>query len=186
MHDFGRDPIHGAIYGKHGLKRAIELEFEHECLGAGLILIFSLVDAMANLARPPGQDENTPQDFRDWVGRYIDLSGQTTLTPDDWWAARNAIVHTYGHYSRGVRQGKAKLIMWMTHSIPHIRYSPKVNPDAVLVDIFALKEAVFTGVDKFLADSFSKPENVPLLEDRLQHLIVVIPLSGASAAELSL
>jgi hypothetical protein len=173
--DFSRDPINNAIYGKQGIKRAIDIVFEGGCLGAGLILIFAAIDAMGNLARPDGKDQNDGDDFKQWVSRYLRLSGDIDVTPDDLWGARNAVLHTYGAYSRDVLSGKAKVIGWVDRCRPPVRYAPGVDPDMLMVSVSAFKDAFSAGVDKFLTDVFSDPDLKCRVEPRLPELLMALP-----------
>lgn len=175
MHDYSRDPLVGALFGKHGIKQAIQLLFDNECYGSGLTLIFTGMDIMANLARPEHHEENRPDDFKAWVDRYINLEGETTVTPDEWWSARNATVHTYGAYSKAVRSGKARIICWVMGGRPDVRYDRSIHADLVTVNVLALKEQFFGGMNDFIVGMFADPQQRPLMEQRMKELLILIP-----------
>jgi hypothetical protein len=61
MTDITRDPIHNAI--QNGIKEDIRVTFEHDRIRAGLILIYSGMDAMATLEMPDGQTDVRAGDF---------------------------------------------------------------------------------------------------------------------------
>lgn len=169
-----RDPIINAI--NNGIKRDIDITVENDCGRAAIILIYSAIDAMANINRPEAQKYNTSTDFKDWVSRYFCIEGETKITPEEWWAARNATVHTYGIFARDNIEKNTRCIGYIFKSPHAIRYNEAANKNFVLVDVIAMKEALFGGIDKFLIDSFSiydeKKKN--LTEKRLKDLIIVI------------
>lgn len=183
MHSLVRDPLQNAIYGEHGIKRGIEACFDNGCYGSGLILIFAGIDALSNLTRPESATENTSLDFKNWVRRYIKLSGDIEVTPDDLWGARCAIVHTYGQSSRDTKSKKARVIAWIVEGRPCVRYNPSLDPDFAAVDTIALKDSFFEGIDKFLIDVFSIAELKSLVEPRLPHILTAYPWPKMSTEE---
>jgi len=70
----------------------------------------------------------------------------------------------------------------MVHGYPPIKYNPDVNKDLVIVDIPALSEAFFNGINQFLIDLFAgkvdKPEKRKIVEDRLNKLLVTFQING--------
>ncbi|MHB1001290.1 MAG: hypothetical protein ACYC27_18760 [Armatimonadota bacterium] len=171
-----RDPIHNVIYGKHGIKAGIRLMYENQFIGQALILIFAGIDAMANIARPEGEDENKPSDFKAWTAKYIHIKeGNIEVTSDDLWSARNAIMHTYGVYSRDTRSNKAKIIGWIDRHPSSVSYNPDIHPDFMVVSIDALIKEFFKGVDQFLIDIMKDEKTRKLSEERLNELIQHIP-----------
>src|SRR5579862_4676042 len=85
---------------QNGMKRDIDIAIENDCLRAAIILIFAAMDAMGHIGRPAGKVYNEPSDFYAWVDKYFDLGTTTKITPQEWYAARTAIIHTYGTYAR--------------------------------------------------------------------------------------
>jgi hypothetical protein len=173
MNSISRDPIVNAI--NNGIRRDIDIAVENECFRSALILIYSGIDAMAHLSRPKSREYNTPQDFKDWVKRYFHIEGTTSITPDEWWAARNGIVHTYTPFSKKHKQNGVRVLGYMVGAHPHIAYNARIDPNLVLVDILGMRDAFFAGIDKFLIDSFADPNKQQLMEKRINELILVIP-----------
>jgi hypothetical protein len=172
--NLSRDPLINAV--NNGIRRAIDVAIDNRCFGAGVILIFAGVDAMSNLNRPESEDFSRPQDFRDWVMRYFRLNGETQVTPEEWWAARNAIVHTFGAYSRGHQTPVVRVLGWMVGSRPHVRYNPRAATDVVLVDILGMREAFFAGMERFLIDAFADAQRRPTMERRIGELVMEFPV----------
>ena len=177
MSEFSADPIQKAIYGKHGIMPAIDVLFDSECFGPGIMMILCGIDIMSNLDRPEDADENTAEDFKSWVRRYIRIPGDRDLTPNDLWSARNAIVHTYGVYSKSSRRGDARVITWVPNEWFPVRHNPQADPNLVMVDPFAFKRAFSAGVESFLCSTLSDKEKKPILEQRLSELITYLPFT---------
>jgi len=173
MKTLSRDPINNAI--NDGIRRSINVAIENECWGAAVILIFSGIDAMSHIGRPAGDKYNDSIDFKDWVTKYFHVYGETKVSPDEWWAARNAIVHTYGAYSKLHEQPDVRVIGWMVNSEPQVRYEPKLAPQLVLVDILAIREAFLKGMENFLIEGFADPVRKQLMEERINKLTMVFP-----------
>ena len=112
-----KDPIYNAIY--NGIRCEIDITIEKDCGRSALILIYSGIDAMAYLARPISQDYNEPQDFKDWVTSYLHIKGSVKITPDEWWAARCGIVHTYTPFSRKHKDGNVRILIYMAGGPSH-------------------------------------------------------------------
>jgi hypothetical protein len=177
MQSFSADPIQKAVHGKHGVMNAIDLLFKNEAFGPGILMIMCGIDIMSNLDRARESVENTPEDFKNWVRRYVCIPGDNILTPDDLWGARNAILHTYGVYSRDVRSGKAKIITWVPNPRWPVRHDPEADANLVMVDPCAFKDAFSSGVQRFLCSALSSESKKPLLCQRLNELITYLPFT---------
>ncbi|KQC08570.1 MAG: hypothetical protein APR62_04460, partial [Smithella sp. SDB] len=128
-----RDPISKAIYG--GIKRGIQVAVENNCYGSAVILILSGIDSMAFLNMPESQTDVTRTDFIDWVNRYMKFPCKEKLTGADLYGARCAMLHTYGVVSKMSREGKCRMVGYMSEAVPEIRFNPKVNNNFVLVSV---------------------------------------------------
>ena len=87
-----------------------------------------------------------------------------------------AVLHRYGVQSRLSRQGKARMIGYMDHARPPVRYAPHISTELVVVSIKDLAEAFFRGIDNCLMDLFSDTARREVAEQRLQQLLVASPL----------
>jgi hypothetical protein len=179
MDSLSRDPIINAI--NNGIRRAIDVVIANECFAAAVVLIFAGIDAMANLNRPDASDFSAPEDFRRWVATYFCLEGETQVTPEEWWAARNAVVHTFGAYSKAHRTPGVRVLGWMVGSRPYVRHNPRVEPDLVLVDILGMREAFFAGINRFLIEAFAA--RPAIMEQRIGDLFVQLNVDESGSAE---
>lgn len=163
------------------IRRVIDAALANECFGATVILIFAGIDAMGNVDRPDSPDFGTAEDFKEWVRRYFHLSGETTVTADEWWAARNAIVHTFGVYARAHKTPGERVLGSLADASPRVMYNPRVDKDLVLVDVLAMREAFLAGMESFLTAARSDRERWPTIERRIGELVVTkrVDLSGA-------
>jgi len=162
------DPV---INGINEIRKSIEVVIDNECYGAAIILIFAGIDAMSHISRPDTEDYNDSKDFKNWVEKYFHIHGETHITSEEWWAARNAIVHTYGAYSKLHTKKDVRVLLWMVDGKPHIMYKPKVSEKYVSVDIPEMKRAFFKGMQNFLVEGFKDPTRKELMESRLREII---------------
>lgn len=133
---------------------------------------------MANIDRPAAEAFSSSKDFARWVDRYFDVDGETRITADEWWAARNAIVHTWGVYSKNHQKPGVRALLWMADATPHVQYSPQAQPDFVLVDVLAMRDALFAGMDRFLIDAFADASRKDIVEQRVQESHHANPLQA--------
>jgi hypothetical protein len=170
-----KDPIRKAIYG--GIKKGIQVTVENNCYGSAVILIFSGIDSMAFLNMPESQTDVKRTDFIDWVDRYMKFPCKEKLTGADLYGARCAMLHTYGVVSKMSRDGKCRMVGYMSESVPEIRFNPGVNKNFVLVSVPALAESFYKGIDEFLVNLFTNKEKVRVAEDRLKWFVQELPVT---------
>jgi hypothetical protein len=151
----------------------IDLLIQHRHFGAAVMLILAGIDTMANISRPIDQPESDPMDFKTWVATHFRLSGETNITPDEWWEARNAILHTFGVYSRAHRTGRVERVLgWMCcGAVPAVRYNAAIDSTLVLVDVLAMRNAYVEGIERFLTDTLSNDTGREPTESRLNELL---------------
>ena len=165
-----QDPVYNAIY--QGICRDIDITIENKCWRAAVILIFAGIDAMAHLGRPTVSKFNEADNFKNWVERYFHLNGHTTVSSEEWWAARNAIVHTYGAYARAhSKRSDLRVLSWMVGANPSVLYNPKSSTNLVLIDIPAMKDAFKNGVNRFVVDVFNDNSLKGVIDARLAQLL---------------
>lgn len=173
MTDLSRDPIINAVH--NGIKRGIRVALENDCLGSAVILILSGIDAMAYIAMPASQEDVTRTDFARWTEQYIKFPCSEQLTGLDLYGARCAMLHNYGTASDLSRKGKCRQVGYMDKSVPEVRFNSAVSKDLVLVSVPALADAFFSGLDKFLVDSFADKMKASVTEQRLKNLVQAMP-----------
>lgn len=86
--------------------------YKSEMYRGSVILLYSAIDSMAFLNMPVGQTDVTRQDFINWVDSYLQTNNGTKYPALDLYAARCAMLHTYGTQSAISRQGHAKQIFY--------------------------------------------------------------------------
>lgn len=136
-----QDPIINAIYGQ--IKRGIEVCLKNGCYGSALVLIYSRINAMANLSRPANQKNVTPKDFIDWVNSYIRFDSDVRIMGEELYAARCAIIHKYGVESEKARLGRVRTVLYMVGGKNPIKYKASFNKDYIMVEINALASTFF-------------------------------------------
>lgn len=69
---------------------------------AALAMVYIGIDSMALLACPVGQAEQSKRDFISWVDTYLraDPASDYQYAGDDVYAARCAVLHSYGSIAR--------------------------------------------------------------------------------------
>ncbi len=171
-----RDPITNAIYG--GIKEGIKVAVANNCYGSAVILILSGIDSMAFLNMPASQKDVTKTDFIDWVDRYIKFPCTEQITGSDLYGARCAMLHTYGVVSKMSRDGRCRMVGYMSEAVPEIRFNPAVNDKLVMVSIPALAESFYKGIDQFLVNLFTNKEKAKVAEERLKWFIQELPFKS--------
>ena len=171
-----RDPITKAIYG--GIKRGIEVSIKNNCYGSAVTLILSGIDSMAFLNMPASQTDVIRTDFIEWVNRYIKFPCSEKLTGADLYGARCSMLHSYGVVSKMSRDGKCRMVGYLTDTVPEIRYNPDIDKNLVLVSVPALAESFYKGIDQFLIDLFSNKDKIKIAENRLKSFIQEIPVDN--------
>jgi hypothetical protein len=179
MTDLTRDPVVNGI--NNGIRRGIEVAVANECYGSAVVLIYSGIDSMAYLAMPVNQTDIGRKDYIEWVDRYIRFPCKEQLTGADLYGARCAMLHSYSVYSKMSREGRCRLVGYMDRAVPEVMYNPAVDKELVLVSIPALADAFSHGVDEFLIDAFSDRFRAPIVEARVNKLVLSLPVSEGVA-----
>jgi hypothetical protein len=175
MTDLARDPVVNGIY--NGIRRGIEVAVANECYGSAVVLIYSGIESMAYLAMPVNQTDVGRKDFIDWADRYIRFPCKEQLTGADLYGARCAMLHTYSVYSKMSREGKCRIVGYMSRAIPEVRCNPVADKELVLVSVPALADAFSRGIDTFLIHAFSDKTRAPIVEGRVNNLVLRLPVT---------
>jgi hypothetical protein len=80
---------------------------------SALILLYALLDILGSLTRPENQQSSTPDDFRNFVDKYVLPRSPLGCTANDLWAARCGILHDLSPESDHSRSGRARRIIHM-------------------------------------------------------------------------
>jgi hypothetical protein len=171
------DPVGRAIYG--GMCDDIRFLLENKRQLPAVLLIFAALDAMAHLGRPANKAEADSSDFKDWAARYFRVDGTTTVTPQEWWAARCAIVHTYGAYSRTHKQPGVRVMVWIVGTTPGAAEKVVDGKPMLFVNVAAMHAALVKGIEQFLIDICKDPARKAMVEPRLKELLQPVHLAGS-------
>jgi hypothetical protein len=170
---YSSDPLINAIH--QGIKRGIDVTVDNECWGSAVILIYSAMDTMAFLGMPADQNDVTRDDFVTWADRYIHFPCKEQISGLEFYGARCATLHTYGSESRISREGRVRQIGYFDHGLPEVRADASISTELVLVSVTALRQSVFTGIDRYLVDLFSDATRRDVAERRLQKIMNAVP-----------
>lgn len=158
------------------IKQSVDLCLTNNLEAATLILIYSGIDCMANLARPENREEVTSADFIAWASKYIGLVSREEIYGEELYAARCGLLHTHGAETKKTKSGKLRTIGYVVGGHPHIRYNPRVSENLVLLDILYFKNDFFDALDKFCADLLKACQTSKMIKDRTQKLLQSFPL----------
>jgi hypothetical protein len=137
------------------LVRAIDLCLRSELLLPGVALLYSLIDLMAWLSRPGGQDDVHRADFVRWVDKYLLPIPDSSYGAIDLYAARCSIIHSYTAESKLSREGDASRVCYtMGDRDPKRLQSDldSVGYAAIVVHVDSLFKAVLKSIDIFKDD----------------------------------
>jgi hypothetical protein len=172
------DPLHNVI--QDGIKEDINAAMAANRFRAAITLIYAGMDAMAALSRPEGQDDVKGDDFVAWADRYVRFPCREQVTGLDFYGARCAVLHTYGLDSRLSRQGRCRQIGHVDQAVPEVRFAPSISRDLVIVSLVALRDAFFSGIDRFLIESLSGDRKA-LVVARMEKMLHHLPFSISDA-----
>ena len=130
-----------------GICADIQFVLKHGRNRAGLVLIYSGIDAIASLEKPeaPGKVQ---EQFVDWVETYMEFKNGR-VTGVELFAARCGMLHAYSPISDLSKKGKARLIGYTVDGGPDVLESPDVK-DLVLLSVEGLAFAFFRGIVNYL------------------------------------
>jgi hypothetical protein len=163
-----------------GMLKDIHEAWKRKSYRATLILIYSAIDAMAHLTMPGGKDKVSRSDFVDWADKRLlfrDATGARTLQLPglELYAARCALVHTYGSESDLHKDGKVKRqIGYGDEFIPEVAADPNIE-NLVLVSIRGLVDALSEGVAATLQELAHDEPRRKLFAVRLEKMVQELP-----------
>jgi len=142
--------------------KASQLCFDKEYWEAGVILLYSLIDAMAWLWRDPSHHDVTGADFIEWVNRYMLPAPGIHVSADDIFGARCGLLHSLTGESRRHRNLQARKVSYR-RTVPggerwivQIHMAETLEPFSVNIDV--LGEAILKAIEKFCDEMNNNPE----------------------------
>jgi hypothetical protein len=172
MASFGLDddPFINAVH--RGIKRDIDIAMDNRCFRAVVILTYAGIDAMGYTTLPPGEEEVTRDHFIAWSKRYIRFIGSEQITSEELYAARCAVLHTYGVESKLSRRGACRKVGYYEGiNVPPIMSGGASAPDCVWVTVTALRDAFFRGIDDYADEASRNPDRWAQIEVRLHNFL---------------
>ena len=164
------DPFINAMH--RGIKRDIDVALANDCFRAAIVLIYAGIDAMGYTTLPPGKEDVTRADFIAWAEKYIHFPGAEQLTGLKLFAARCAVLHTYGVESKLSRSGACRQIGYFEgRNVPPIMLDRALQPDLVFVTVTALRDAFFQGIDDYANEASADPARWAQIETRLHNFL---------------
>ena len=148
-----------------------------------LILIYSGIDILANLSRPKGKEKGTHKDYCKWCEKYILPNTQDIYCDSiDLYAARCAVVHSYGYKTELTNLGKARIMAyaWGDKTAKGMKVITDLTQfkDSVShLHINKLAEGFALGIDKFFEDIKNDPEMDKLVKKRAKDFFGYINFS---------
>ena len=164
------DPFITAV--PRGITRDLDVAMANKCFRAAILLIYAGIDAMGYTTLPPGREEVTRADFIDWAEKYIHFPGPEQLSGLELFAARCAVLHTYGVESKLSRSGVCRKIGYFDgQNVPPIMLDRALEPDWVFVTFTALRDAFFQGIDDYANEASADPARWAQIEARLHNFL---------------
>lgn len=167
----------------NGIIRDVNDAWDRKQTRATLILVYSGIDAMANLTMPAGKDKATRADFVAWAEKYLrfrDAGKNATLTLPgiEIWAARCAIVHTYSTEADLHKKGEVKRqIGYGDEFLPEVATKADVE-HLVMLSIRGLVDAFSRGIVATLQDLKGDEARRQLFAERLGKMMHELPYKG--------
>lgn len=120
---------------------------------ASIAMAYICIDALANLARPIGNEKVTRTDFKKWVEKYLNAHSDQPYQyrGKDIYAARCAFLHAYGAEAE-LHEKDPDTIKFGYHDGGRHEYNPEVEPRLVLIGARSFVSDVVYAVEAFLQE----------------------------------
>lgn len=133
--------------GRDVLLKGIDLCSKEKLLGPALKLVYSTIDAMANLysAGRLSTNEGSGRSFRKWVRDFLLAEMyRKDVNDNDFWGARCGLLHSYEPVSSESQKGTAKEIFYFLRSPGTLAFARK------LAQVEKGKGCIVLFMDRFL------------------------------------
>ena len=138
------------IIGARGMFAGIDACVRAECLMSAVSLTYSSIDALAALTRAIDKLDATRAEFISWVESYMLPRSRLGCSAVDVYAARCAVLHSYGGGSALRRSQKARYLVYYWRNGPHpAKGALDLPSDTVHIVVEDLVEAFKTGATIF-------------------------------------
>ena len=160
------------------LLTSISLCLENKLQLPALILIYSTIDMLAHLNRPKNNQDGARKNYCIWCDKYI-LPNTEDIHCDsiDLYAARCALLHTYGYKAALTESGQARIVAyaWGDKSAKKMKLVTELTSfkdTASHVHINKLAHGLSVGIDIFMEDILKDPAKHELVKERSKEFFV--------------
>jgi hypothetical protein len=164
--------------GWNQMALGVELLMEKNLVVPALTLIYSMIDSMAWVARPPDHPDVTGADFIAWVEQYMLPSPGIKCTAGELYAARCAVLHSLSTESSHVRSGKARAILYTWGTADRTKLERGITltrKNAVALHMGDLVFALSEGSRRFWKAADSNPKLDAIIRPRFKQWIASYP-----------
>lgn len=153
----------------------------------GLILVYSAMDILASLDRPPHKREAGRQGFIDWVNTYLLPGSKLACSAEDLYGARCGLLHTYSAESQHTHEGKARQVFygWGTAKVEELKAATEITSfkdRAVTVHVDDLLVALKSGFQKLMHEVVSDPVRGERVKQRAAKIFGPVPVDLVAEA----
>ncbi len=138
------------VNGKRGMLEGIQTCMVSECLVSAVTLMFSTIDALAALTRPPDNRSTDRTVFKAWATEYLEPQSNLKCSSDDLWGARCGVLHLYSPESSSSFNGTAKPIYYQWAAGPTTGTARSIPQGSIVIEVETLHKAVKTGIKEFM------------------------------------
>jgi hypothetical protein len=155
------------VNGPRGMLKGVDVCIQAQCLVSAVALIYSTIDALSALTRPPEKKDTNRKNFINWVKKYIRPDKTLRCSAHDLYGARCGVLHNYGPNSKLRRQGEAKALIykWRDGPDPDPNRNIPLPADAITLYVEDLRKALSEALTEFLAGI----EGDAALKQRVEH-----------------
>jgi hypothetical protein len=152
------------------LSREISTAQDSGAFWAALAMVYVGIDTMALLACPPGQTEQTKKDFILWVDKYLraDPASDYQYEGADVYAARCALLHSYGSIARDHRGANPPRQFGYTDNGPHRKDD---TARVAIISVAVLIYDFYRALDAFMGAMRTDPELRKQVDSRVHNLL---------------
>jgi hypothetical protein len=138
---------------------------------AALAMVYVGIDTMAWLACPLGQAEQFRKDFILWVDKYLraDAASDYQYEGVDVYAARCALLHSYGSLARDHRGGQPPRQFNYIDNGPHRKDE---TTRLVIISVADFIDDYCRATESFMAAAFKDPELKQRVDSRVHNLLL--------------
>lgn len=169
--------LNEVIHGERGMLKAVAVLLENQCLVSAVSLMFTTMDALAALTRPPHEPDTSKHVFVEWVSRYLAPETKLGCTALDLYAARCGVLHSYSAESKLGREGRVRRLIYEWECGPAADASAPLPENTLVIQVEVLHRALLDGVRGFLIDAETDRRAKQLVETHLPSMLCYKPCS---------